>query len=189
MTENWCLRVGGMPSPIATLRGKKTDRGVTNVRNVKSPHWRRWLAPEHRCLVPFTSFSENELIWGGSRRPVWFAFDETRPLAFFAGIWTRWKTIRTIREGEITADLYGFLTTGPNEEVAMVHPQAMPVILTKPEEFETWLRAPWAEASRLQRPLPNHTLRVVLHGEDRDGSTELVNLAAEASPTVFPRPL
>jgi hypothetical protein len=25
----------------------------------------------------------------GSRPPVWFAFDGSRPLAFFAGIWTR----------------------------------------------------------------------------------------------------
>jgi putative SOS response-associated peptidase YedK len=63
----------GMPSPLFALKGKKTDPGVTNIRNVKSPHWRRWLAPESRCLVPFTSFSENELSPGGSRQPVWFA--------------------------------------------------------------------------------------------------------------------
>lgn len=40
--------------------------------------------------MPFTSFSENELSPGGSRQPIWFAIDEGRPLAFFAGIWTRW---------------------------------------------------------------------------------------------------
>ena len=28
----------GMPSPIFALQGKKSDPGVTNVRNVKSPH-------------------------------------------------------------------------------------------------------------------------------------------------------
>ena len=33
----------GMPSPVFALKGKKTDPGVTNIRNVKSPHWRRWL--------------------------------------------------------------------------------------------------------------------------------------------------
>src|ERR1700709_2158907 len=47
----------GMPSPIFALQGKKVDKGVTNVRNTKSPHWRRWLGVESRCLVPFTSFS------------------------------------------------------------------------------------------------------------------------------------
>ncbi len=98
----------GMPSPLFALKGKKTDAGVTNIRNVTSPHWRRWLAPESRCLVPFTSFSENELSPGGSRQPVWFALDERRPLAFFAGIWTRWTSVRKLREGEVTADLLVF---------------------------------------------------------------------------------
>ena len=49
----------GMPSPAFALQYKNTDPGVTNVRNAKSPHWRRWLTLEHRCVVPFTSFSEN----------------------------------------------------------------------------------------------------------------------------------
>jgi putative SOS response-associated peptidase YedK len=31
---------------------------VTNERNTTSPHWRRWLKPESRCLVPANSFSE-----------------------------------------------------------------------------------------------------------------------------------
>ncbi len=50
----------GMPSPVFALKGRSTDPGVTNVRNVSSPHWRRWLSVQHRCLVPFTSFSEYE---------------------------------------------------------------------------------------------------------------------------------
>lgn len=171
----------GMPSPLFSLRGKKTDAGVTNIRNVQSPHWRRWLGPENRCLVPFTSFSENELTAGGSKEPIWFAFGEGRQLAFFAGVWTRWTSVRKIKEGEVTADLFGFLTTKPNAEVAMVHPQAMPVILTTEEEREVWLRAPWSEARALQRPLPDGSLHVVLRGPKQDGEMQLVNLAAEAS--------
>ena len=54
----------GMPSPIFALKGRNSDPGVTNVRNVASPHWRRWLGTEHRCLVPFTSFSEYDTIDG-----------------------------------------------------------------------------------------------------------------------------
>jgi putative SOS response-associated peptidase YedK len=170
----------GMPSPMFALKGKKTDPGVTNIRNVGSPHWRRWLGPENRCLVPFTSFSENELPPGGSKQPIWFAFDEDRPLAFFAGIWTRWTSVRKVKEGEVTADLFGFLTTEPNAEVATVHPQAMPAILTTEEERETWLRAPWSEARTLQRPLPDGSLQVVLRGEKQDGAMELINLATGA---------
>jgi putative SOS response-associated peptidase YedK len=35
------LTMAGMPSPVFALAGKKSDLGVTNIRNVKSPHWRR----------------------------------------------------------------------------------------------------------------------------------------------------
>ena len=38
----------GMPSPVFALKDKHSDPGVTNVRNVKSPHWRRWLGIENR---------------------------------------------------------------------------------------------------------------------------------------------
>ena len=96
--------------------------------------------------MPFTSFSENEVLPDGSRPPVWFALDESRPLAFFAGIWTRWTSVRKVREGETTNDLFAFLTTDPNAIVGPIHPRAMPVILTQRDEVEAWLRAPATEA-------------------------------------------
>jgi putative SOS response-associated peptidase YedK len=113
----------GMPSPQAALKGRKADSGVTNIRNVKSPHWRRWLGIEHRCVVPFTSFSENEALSDGSKPPVWFAFDETRPLAFFAGIWTNWTSVRKVKEGETTNDIFGVLTTEPTRRSARSIPK------------------------------------------------------------------
>jgi putative SOS response-associated peptidase YedK len=158
----------GMPSPAFALKGKKVDKGVTNIRNASSPHWRRWLGPSTRCLVPFTSFSENDHGADGKAVPVWFALDEERPLAFFAGIWTSWTSTRKLAEGEVTADLFGFLTTDANAEVGAVHPKAMPVILTLEEELDTWLEAPWPEAARLQRPLPDGSLRIVARGETKD---------------------
>jgi len=36
----------GMPSPVFALKGRNSDPGVTNIRNVSSPHWRRWLGVE-----------------------------------------------------------------------------------------------------------------------------------------------
>lgn len=122
----------GMSSPLYALKGRNSDPGVTNVG---SGHWRRWHGVEHRCVVPFTSFAENEHLPDGSRRPVWFALDATRPLAFFAGIRTRWTSVRKVREGETTNDLFAFLTTESNKVVAAVHPNAMPVILTTAEEI------------------------------------------------------
>ena len=40
----------GMPPPPRT-----GGPPVTNIRNTSSPHWRGWLKPENRCLVPATA--------------------------------------------------------------------------------------------------------------------------------------
>jgi putative SOS response-associated peptidase YedK len=164
------LEAKGKPVDFKELLRMEPDGGVTNIRNVSSKHWQRWLGVENRCVVPFNSFAENEVMPDGSRPTVWFAFDETRPLAFFAGIWTRWTSVRKVKEGETTNDLFAFLTTEPNAVVAPIHPKAMPVILTKSEEIEHWLQAPISEALKLQRPLPDRMLRIVARGEKEDAA-------------------
>nr|WP_299775176.1 SOS response-associated peptidase family protein [uncultured Tateyamaria sp.] len=158
----------GMPSPAFALKGKKTDRGVTNVRNTRSPHWRRWFGVKHRCVVPFTSFSEPHNQTGKPSEPVWFALSEDRPIAFFAGIWTEWTSVRKLKDGETTDNLFGFLTTEANADVSAIHPKAMPVVLTTKDEIDFWLGADVDEALTLQRPLADGHLQIVRRGTPQD---------------------
>src|SRR3954452_11136950 len=127
----------GMPSP------PQFPGITTNIRNTASPHWRRWLKPESRCLVPVTSFSEyapEPNPETGKKDVVWFALDRDRPLFAFAGIWTPWTGTRGTKAKPIEGNhlLYGFLTTEPNSIVGPIHPKAMPVILITEEERDVW---------------------------------------------------
>ena len=115
-------------------------------------------------LVPVTAFAEP--IKGGNQ---WFTPADSETPIFFAGIEVRgWTSVRKVKDGETTDDLYALLICAPNSEAKLVHPKAMPVILTDHRDWETCLSAPVEIASKLQRPLP-------------DGALALVDAPAEAS--------
>jgi hypothetical protein len=66
---------------------------------------------------------------------VWFALNDDRPLAAFAGIWTTFNGDRGTKSKPVPGphQVYGFLTTSQNAIVKPIHPKAMPVILTTDE--------------------------------------------------------
>ena len=158
----------GMPGPP-----QYGGQPVTNIRNIASPHWRGWLGVASRCIVPATSFCEYADT-KPLKTPTWLALNEDRPLFAFAGLWTRWRGLRGPKSNPVDGEheLFGFLTTEANTIVAAIHPKAMPVILTRPEEVDLWLRGETIEALKLQRPLPDETLRIVARGLKEDKSVE-----------------
>jgi putative SOS response-associated peptidase YedK len=149
-------RLWGVPPPpkVAAVGGAP----VTNVRNLESPFWIGTLRhTEFRCLVPVTAFQE----WAQGKDPTtgrraqhWFGLP-SQPIFAFAGIW---------RDSEVAS--FAFLTCEPNRIVEAVHPKAMPVILHA-EDYDTWLRADWAQARKLVAPFPSQLMRAAV-GSYRD---------------------
>jgi putative SOS response-associated peptidase YedK len=45
------LEAKGKQFDFKELLRMEPDSGTTNIRNVKSEHWQRWLGPEHRCVA------------------------------------------------------------------------------------------------------------------------------------------
>jgi putative SOS response-associated peptidase YedK len=120
---------------------------VTNIRNTASPHWRGWLKPENRCLVPANSFAE----YAPEPNPetkkkdvVWFALNDDRPLFAFGGIWTEFKGDRGTKSKPILGPhlVYGFLTTSPNAVIEPIQPKALLIGRQDHGHREVWMRAP-----------------------------------------------
>ncbi|MBO9124939.1 MULTISPECIES: SOS response-associated peptidase [unclassified Rhizobium] len=154
----------GKPFDMDELIRMEPDRGVTNVRKLNIPHWKRWFGVEHRCIVPVTSFAEPDPASqrpGGNVPNAWFGRSENKELMFFAGIHVpQWNSVRKVKDGLTTDDLYAFLTTDPNDVVKPIHGKAMPVLLTTKEQTDLWMNGSWEEAQHLARPAPNDAIMI-----------------------------
>ncbi len=118
----------------------KAPRRVTNTRDdkVQSAFWRESF--QKPSLVPASSFCEPN----SSVRPArwtWFALggEDPRPLFAFAGLWRVWEGPIKKDGPPVTRDVFPFMTTTPNELVATVNHERMPVLLTSPEAQDQWL--------------------------------------------------
>ena len=60
------------------------------------------------------------------------------------------------------------MTTTPNPLVAKINHERMPVLLTREEEFDLWLRGSTDEAMALAREYPAAQMQIVQEGLDKE---------------------
>lgn len=125
----------------------------TNARNLGNNMWKPWLIkPEHRCLVPFSRFSEPKAFGERSnpRDLNWWFTVEDQEMPCFAGVW---------KVDQDHDRVYAFCTTEPNPIVAPKHPKAMPVILLA-EDHDRWLHGSIDDVMALQAGYPSQLMSV-----------------------------
>lgn len=159
----WAKMRWGLPGPP-----QFGGAPVTNIRNVKSPHWRALLQTQHRCLVPFTAFSEYEDASPKGNKVIrWFA-PPNRGMLFFAGITSEYYGDYGSKKAPNvgTHQLFSFLTTEANDLVRPIHAKAMPVVLTSELDCKRWLTAAPDQIESIQaRILPAEALEIVSDDE------------------------
>lgn len=149
---------------------ERAPRRVTNVRDDKiltSPFWKPSFA-QRRCLVPASSYCEPK----GEKPATWHWFavhgDEPRPLFAFPGIWMRYRGPLKKNGESVDQEVFAFMTTEPNALTASINHERMPVLITDPADFDTWLSAPIDRAFQLARSYAAEQMRIVQSGADRE---------------------
>ena len=72
----------------------------------------------------------------------------------FPGVWTRYKGPLKKNGDTVEQEVFSFMTTEPNELTASINHERMPVLLTDPADFETWLSASTEEAFSSRAAMP-----------------------------------
>lgn len=145
-------------------------RRVTNVRDDKiltSKFWRPSFE-QRRCLVPASSYCEPK----GVKPAVWHWFavngEEERPLFAFPGVWTRYRGPLKKNGENVDQEVFAFLTTEPNELTQSINQERMPVLMSDPADFDTWLSGSTEDAFGLARSYAAEQMRIVQFGAERE---------------------
>src|SRR3984893_15742627 len=150
------------------LQKDKAPKRVTNIRDDKaqSKFWRTSFE-QRRCLVAASSYCEPK----GEKPATWHWLalkgDDPRPLFAFPGVWTLY-TGPTRKGGQkVDLEVFAFMTTEPNALTASINHERMPVLLTDPADFETWLSGSTDDAFKLARSYGADQMRIVQSGSER----------------------
>jgi putative SOS response-associated peptidase YedK len=145
-------------------------RRVTNVRDDKILTSRFWTPSfqQRRCLVPASSYCEPK----GEKPATWHWFavngEEERPLFAFPGVWTRYRGPLKKDGPNVEQEVFAFMTTEPNALTASINHERMPVLISDPADFETWLSGSTEEAFKLARSYAAEQMRIVQSGSERE---------------------
>jgi putative SOS response-associated peptidase YedK len=145
-------------------------RRVTNVRDDKiltSKFWRPSFE-QRRCLVPASSYCEPK----GEKPATWHWFalngDDQRPLFAFPGVWTRYRGPLKKNGDNVDQEVFAFMTTEPNALTASINHERMPVLISDPADFETWLSGSTEDSFKLARSYAAEQMRIVQFGAERE---------------------
>jgi putative SOS response-associated peptidase YedK len=67
----------------------------------------------------------------------------------------------------VDQEVLAFMTTEPNELTVKINHERMPVLLSDPADFETWLSGSTDEAFKLARSYAADRMRIVHSGSER----------------------
>ena len=85
----------------------------------------------------------------------------------FPGVWTRYRGPLKKNGEKVDQEVFAFMTTEPNKLTTSINHERMPVLLSDPADFETWLSASTEDAFKLARSYAADQMRIVQSGSDR----------------------
>ena len=149
-------------------------RRVTNVRDDKILTSRFWTPSfqQRRCLVPASSYCEPKGVKPpcGIRSPS-TAKKSARCLPSRAC--GRAIAVPLKKNGaNVDQEVFAFMTTEPNELTQSINHERMPVLMSDPADFETWLSGSAEDAFKLARSYAAEQMRIVQFGAEREDRLE-----------------